>query len=84
MQNLSPVSGVSLLLAGDFLQLSPANQKCVFMKPTKGSYRSFHGWLWGKLQLFDQAQLLDRFREGQQTNNDLFQMKALANTDTAT
>ena len=39
MQNLSPFGAVSLLVVGDFLQLSPVNQKGVFMKPSKGSYR---------------------------------------------
>ena len=43
MQNLSPFGGVSVLFEGDFLQLPPVNQKGVFMKPSKGSYRSWHG-----------------------------------------
>ena len=45
-QNLLPFGGVSLLLAGDFLQIPPVNQKSLFMKPSKGSYKSFNGWLW--------------------------------------
>ena len=45
MQNLLPFGGVSLLLVGDFLQLPPVNQKSVFMKPRKRSYKSFNGWL---------------------------------------
>ena len=32
----------------------------------------------------DFAQLLNGVREGQQTNSDVFQIKALANTDTGT
>ena len=48
IQNSSPFGGVSLLVVGDFLQLSPVNQKGVFMKPSEGSYRSFNGWLWEK------------------------------------
>ena len=96
VQNSSPFGGVSLLVVGDFLQLSPVNQKGVFMKPSKGSYRYFNGWLWEKFQLHelveivwqssdpDFAQLLNRVREGQQTDNDVIQIKALANTDTAT
>ena len=32
----------------------------------------------------DFAQLLNRVQEGQQTDNDVIQIKALANTDTAT
>ena len=96
MQNSSPFGGVSLLVVGDFLQLPPVNQKGVFMKPSKGSYRSFSGWLWEKFQLHelveidwqssdpDFAQLHNRVREGQQTDNDVNEIKALANTDTAT
>ena len=96
IQNSSPFGGVSLLVVGDFLQLPPVNQKGVFMKPSKGLYRSFNGWLWEKFQLHelveivwqssdpDFAQLLNRVREGQQTDNDVIQIKALANTDTAT
>ena len=52
--------------------------------------------LWEKFQLHelfeiirqssdpDFVQLLNRVGEGQQTNNDVIQIKALANTDTAT
>ena len=95
MQHLSLFGGVSLLVIGDFLQLPPVNQKCVSMKPIKGSYRSFNGCLWEKFQLHelveivqqssgpDFAQLLDRVREGQQTGNDVIQINALANTDTS-
>ena len=96
VQNSSPFGRVSLLVVGDCLQLPPVNQKDVFMKPSKGSYRSFNGWLWEKFQLHelveivwqssdsDFAQLLNRVREGQQIYNDVIQIKALANTDTAT
>ena len=44
-QNLLQFGGVSLLLVGDFLQLLPVNQKSVFMELSKGSYKSFNGWL---------------------------------------
>ena len=96
MQNSSPFGGVSLLAVIDFLQLSPVNEKGVFKKPSKGSYRSFNGWLWEKFQLHelveivqqssdpDFAQLLNRVREGQQTNSDVFRIKALVITDTGT
>ena len=40
IQNSPSFSGVSLLVAGNFLQLSPVNQKGVFMKLSNGSYRS--------------------------------------------
>ena len=91
MQNSSPFGGVSLLVVGDFLQLPPVNQKGVFMKPIKGSYKSFNGWLLepDKCAGWDcsaeqWSRLLNRVREGQQTDNDVIQIKALANTDTAT
>ena len=95
MQNSSPFGGFSLLVVGDFFQLPPINQKNVFVKPTEGSYRSFNGWLWEKFQLHelveivqqnsdpDFAQLLNRIRVGQETNNDVIQINALASTDTA-
>ena len=40
MQNSSPFGEVSLLVVGDFLKLPPVKQKDVFMRPSKGSYRS--------------------------------------------
>ena len=67
----------------------------LFMKPSKGSDKSFNRWLWEKFQLHelveivqqssdpDSAQLLNRVQEGQQTNNEVIQIKALANTVTA-
>ena len=66
------------------------------MKPSKESYRSFNGWLLEKFQLHelvevvwqscdpDFAHLLNRVQEGQQTDDDVIQIKALANNDTAT
>ena len=71
------------------------NKKGVFMKPSKGSYRSLNGWLWEKFQVqelveivqqssnLDFGQLLNRVQEGQQASNDVIQIKAFANTDTA-
>ena len=53
MKSSLPFGGVSLLVVGDILQLPPVNQKGVFMKPSKGSYRSFNGWLWEKFQLHE-------------------------------
>ena len=64
------------------------------MKPSKGSYKSFNGLLWERFQLHelveiiwqssdpDFPELLNRFQEGQQANDDLIQIKALANTNT--
>ena len=51
MQNFWPFGGVSLLVVGDFLQIQLVNQKVVFMKPCKWSYRSFNWWLWENFQL---------------------------------
>ena len=53
LQNFSLFGGVSVLVVGDFVQLPPVNQKGVFMKPSKGSYRSFNGCLWEKFQLHE-------------------------------
>ena len=58
MQNSSPFGGVSLLAVGDFLQLPPVNQKGVFMRPSKESYRSFNGWLWEKFQLHELVEIV--------------------------
>ena len=58
MQNSSPFGGVSLLVVGDFLQLPLVKQKGLFMKPCKGSYRSFSGWLWEKFQLHELVEIV--------------------------
>ena len=58
MQNLSLFDGVSLLVVGDFSQLPPVNQKGVFMRPSKGSYRSFNEWLWEKFQLHELVEIV--------------------------
>ena len=49
-ENLLQFGSVSLLLVGDVLQLPPVNQKSVFMKPGKGSYKPFNRWLCEKFQ----------------------------------
>ena len=96
LKSLSPFGGVSLLVVGDFLQLPPFNQKDMLMKPIKRSCGLFNGWLWKTFQLHgvveivwqsrdpNFAQLLKRVREGQQTDNGVIQIKALAKTDTVT
>ena len=96
MQNSLPFGGVSLLAVGDFLQLPPVNAKGVFMKVKTGTYGAFNGWLWHDFLLHelveivrqssdpDFAQLLNRLREGKQTDDDVIQIKALANTNTST
>ena len=48
-QNLLPFGGLSLLLIGDSLQLSPVNQKRVFIKPSKGSNSSYSIMVVGKI-----------------------------------
>ena len=58
MQNSSLFGGVSLLVVGDFLQLPPVNQNDVFMKPIKGLYRSFIGWLWEIFQLHELVEIV--------------------------
>ena len=81
---------------GDFLQLPPVKQQGVFMNARKGTYEALHGSLWQELfQLHELveivrqssdpefAQMLNRIREGKQTDDDLMQIKALANTDTS-
>ena len=57
-KNFSPFGEVSLLIIGYFLQLLLANQKAVSMKPSKGSYRSFNGCLWGKFELHELVEIV--------------------------
>ena len=96
MQSSSPFGGVSLLAVGDFLQLPPVNEKSVFMKVKKGTYASLNGSLWESCLLHELheivrqssdpefSQLLNRLLEGKQTNMDVIQIEALANTNTST
>ena len=92
LQNLSPFSGVSWLVL-DFLQLPSVKQKGVFIKPSKELHRSFNDGC-GKnsscmscLRFFGRAviQILLNYLIGfeKQTNSDVIQIKALANTDTS-
>ena len=96
VQNSLPFGGVSLLVVGNVLQLSPVNEKGVFMKVKKGSYSALNGWLWQDFLLHelveivrqssdpDFSQLLNRVREGKQTDDDVIQIKALANRNIST
>ena len=66
------------------------------MKPSKGSYKPFNGWLRERFQLHklveiiwqssdpNFALLFNRVQEGQQTNDDLIQINVFASTNTAT
>ena len=66
------------------------------MRTSKGSYRSFNRWLWQIFQLCelveivqegrnpDFAQLLNKVWEGRHANDDVIQIKDLANTNTPT
>ena len=83
-----------MLVLRGFLQVPLVYQKNVLIKPSKGLHRSFSGWFCEKFQLHelakivkqsigsDFAQLHNRVQEDQQTNN-VIQIKALANVDTA-
>ena len=51
MQKSSAFAGVSMLVVGDFFELPPGNQKSLFTKRSKGSFRSFNGSLWETFQL---------------------------------
>ena len=64
IQNSLPFGGVTLLVVEDFLQVSPpVNQKGVFMKASKGAYRSFSGWLWEKYQLHGLVEIIGQGSE---------------------
>ena len=94
--NKLPFGGVCLMPIGDFLQLPPVKQKGIFMKAKKGTYQAFHKLLWQDLFKLHElseivrqssdpefAQMLNRIREGKQTDDDVMQIKALADTDTS-
>ena len=57
-QNFLPFGGVSLLIVGEILQLPPVNQKGLFTKSGKGSYRSFNRWLWEEFQQHGQVEIV--------------------------
>ena len=95
--NTLPFGGVSVISIGDFLQLPPVQQQAIFMKAKKGTYKALQGGLWQKLfelhelveivrQSSDPefAEMLNRIREGNHTDDDVKQIEALANTDTST
>ena len=52
-----------MLVVGYFLQFLPDNQKGVFMKPKKRSYRLFSGWLWEKFPLHELAEIVQQSSE---------------------
>ena len=52
-EKFRPLNLLLKAIMRNFLQVSPLNQKGIFMKPHKGPYRSFNGWLWEKVQLHE-------------------------------
>ena len=87
---------VSVMTIGDFLQLPPVMQLTIFTKAKAGTYAALSPSLWEKLFKLHElveivrqssdpefAQLLNRIREGKQTDDDLMQIKALGDTDTS-
>ena len=94
--NNLPFGGISLLVIGDFLQLPPVKQLGVFIHTRKGTYKAFNGSLWQELFKLHElveivrqssdpefAQMLNRIREGEQTDDDLKQLNDLEHTDTS-
>ena len=79
---------MSVLLLGDFCQLSPVKQKTIFASLTRTDV-----WLEFKLHELTEivrqsgdphfAQLLNRLFEGKHTQEDIDDIKALTNTDTS-
>jgi len=94
-QNVLPFGGVSVMTIGDFLQLPAVKQKSIYENATEGTYEALAGSLWKDLfklhEIFEIvrqcsdpefAQILNRVREGKHTDDDVIQIKALADTDT--
>ena len=80
---------VSILTVGDFFQLPPGNQQYIFrnMTPTHAWYNFVMHELKDIVrQVGDPhfAQLLNRLREGNQTNKDIEDIKAMEYTDVST
>ena len=88
--------GLCLMLIGDLLQLPPVKQSGIFKKANPGTYAALCPSLWHDLfelhelveivrQSSDPefAEMLNRIREGKQTDDDIVQIKALADTDTS-
>ena len=95
-ENLLPFGGVSVMAIGDLLQLPPVKQLGVFMNAMKGTYKALCGSLWQDMFKLHElveivrqssdpefAQMLNRICEGKQTDGDVVQIKALADTDTS-
>ena len=95
--NKLPFGGVSIIAAGDFLQLPPVMDKSVFQPPNNVGYVSIPKNLWTKHFMLhelievlrqssdpDFAEILNRVREGEHTDDDVENIEALAETNTST
>ena len=94
MQNKLLFGGVSVLLIGDLLQLPPVKQQSIFVCARKGTYEALSGSLWEEFQLHELveivrqssdpefAAILNRVREGKQTDDDVTKIVELENTGT--
>ena len=52
-----------MLVVGDFFELPPGNQKSLFTKRSKGSFRSFNGSLWETFQLPELVKIVRQSRD---------------------
>ena len=94
-RNKEPFGGVSIIASGDFLQLPPVMDRSVFQEVRNIGYKSLTGNLWLNHFLIYElkevvrqsgdpefAEILNRVREGEQTDADITEIKALERTDT--
>ena len=94
--NSLPFGGVSIIAAGDFLQLPPVGAFSVFQHPNHEGYSCLAGNPWQQLFLIYEltkivrqvndpefAQMLNRIREAKHTDEDGRKLEALADTDTS-
>ena len=95
-ENSLPFGGISVMTIGDFLQLPPVKQNAIYVNAKEGTYEALSGSLWQELFKLHElveivrqssdpefAQILNRVREGKQTDDDVVQIQSLADTDTS-